>query len=139
GKTEYVIEDVARNGRTVHDPRKIGLAPVQRDGMEYEFDMVADMDWDPRFIVSKSRASFLADAVLDKPGPELGEQIRAWLDTGEAATPAPAPSPAAERATPADEHAAALAAYHEAAADLLPDEKERIEFLRYSQLVKEMN
>src|SRR5690606_38033323 len=104
-----------------------------------EFDVVADMDWDHRFIVSKSRASFLADAVLDKPGPELGEQIRAWLDTGEAAAPAPAPSPAAERATTADEHAAALAAYHAAAAALLPDEEERIEFLRYSQLVMDRN
>src|SRR5690606_26146409 len=100
---------------------------------EYEFDVVADMDRDHRFIVSKSRASFLADAVLDKPGPELGEQIRAWLDTGEAA------APAAERATTADAHAAALSAYHDAAAALLPDEEERIEFLRYSQLVKEMN
>lgn len=132
-KTEYIIEQVQRNGRTVHEPRKVGLAPIQRDGMEYEFDMVADMDLEHRFIVSKSRAPFLTDAVIDKPGPELGEQIREWLDTGEAA------EPAAERATTADEHAAALAAYHEAAASLLPDEEERIEFLRYSQLVKEMN
>src|SRR5690606_20992013 len=124
-KTEYIIEQVQRNGRTVHEPRKIGLAPVQRDGLEYEFDVVADMDWDHRFIVSKSRASFLADAVLDKPGPELGEQIRAWLDTGEAATPA------AERATTDDEHAAALAAYHQAATPLFPDEDERTDFLRY--------
>src|SRR5690606_36356079 len=122
-KTEYIIEQVTRNGRTVHEPRKIGLAPVQRDGLEYEFDVVADMDWDHRFIVSKSRASFLADAVLDKPGPELGEQIRAWLDAGEAA------APAAERATTDDaQFVMALAAYHAAAAASLPDEEERIEF-----------
>src|SRR5690606_25359757 len=133
-KTEYIIEQVTRNGRTVHEPRKIGLAPVQRDGLEYEFDVVADMDWDHRFIVSKSRASFLADAVLDKPGPELGEQIRAWLDTGEAA------EPAAERATTDDAQAVmALAAYHAAAAGLLPDEEERNDFLRYADLVMEMN
>src|SRR5690606_25781283 len=131
-KTEYIIEQVTRNGRTVHEPRKIGLAPVQRDGLEYEFDVVADMDWDHRFIVSKSRASFLADAVLDKPGPELGEQIRAWLDTGEAAAPASAPSPAAERVTTADAHAAALAAYHDAAATKLPNEQDRKDFLRYA-------
>ena len=133
-KTGYIIEQVQRNGRTVHEPRKIGLAPIQRDGMEYEFDIVADMDWDHRFIVSKSRASFLADAVLDKPGPELGEQIRAWLDTGEAAAPAPAPSLAAEQATTSDAHTAALAAYHQTAMQLFPDETERIDFLRYGAL-----
>lgn len=139
-KTEYIIEQVQRNGRTVHEPRKIGLAPVQRDGMEYEFDIVADMDWDHRFIISKSRASFLADAVIDKPGPELGEQIREWLDTGEAAAPAPAPSPAAEQTTTAYAQAEmALAAYHAAAAALLPDEEERIDFLRYGHLVMEMH
>lgn len=143
-KTEYIIEQVTRNGRTVHEPRKIGLAPVQRDGMEYEFDIVADMDWDHRFIVSKSRASFLADAVLDKPGPELGEQIRAWLDSGEAVQPTSASEPRlATRPTVAangngqalpakDARAEALAAYHEAATPLFPDEEERIEFLRFA-------
>src|SRR5690606_4428435 len=130
-KTEYVVDKDERTGKTT--PRKVGLAPVQRDGMEYEFDIVADMDHDNRFIVSKTRLSDLAGAVIQRPGPELGEQIRNWLDTGEAA------APAAERATTADEHAAALAAYHETATALLPDEEERIEFLRYSQLVKEMN
>src|SRR5690606_27295736 len=130
-KTEYVVEKDERTGKTT--PRKVGLAPIQREGMEYEFDIVADMDHDNRFIVSKTRLSDLAGAVIQRPGPDLGEQIRAWLDTGEPA------APAAEREATADEHAAALAAYHDAAAALLPDEEERIEFLRYSQLVKERN
>ncbi len=38
-KTEYVIQEV--NGKQV--PKKIGMAPIQRDGVEYEFDVVADM------------------------------------------------------------------------------------------------
>src|SRR5690606_7295091 len=59
---------------------------------------------------------------------------------GEAAAPAPAPSPAAERATTDDAQIVmALTAYHAAAADLLPDEEERNDFLRYAVLVMEMN
>src|SRR5690606_17908900 len=92
-KTEYIVEQVTRNGKTVHEPRKIGMAPIQRDGLEYEFDIVADMDHDHRFIVSKTRASFLAGEVIQRPGPELGRQILEWLTSGEAEQ---APQPQAQ-------------------------------------------
>src|SRR5215469_5893521 len=36
-KTEWVLEKDERTGKTV--PRKVGLAPVMRDGVEYEFDV----------------------------------------------------------------------------------------------------
>src|SRR5690606_31664710 len=85
-KTEYVVEKDERTGKTT--PRKVGLAPIQRDGLEYEFDIVADMD-DNNFIVSKTRYKPLTGAVINKPGVELGEQIRAWLEEGVAAPPAP--------------------------------------------------
>ena len=39
-KAEYVMDEV--NGKKV--PRKIGLQPVQREGMEYEFDVLGDLD-----------------------------------------------------------------------------------------------
>ena len=42
--------------------RKVGMAPVQRQGMEYEFTIVGDMDLDHNFVVSKSRIADLADA-----------------------------------------------------------------------------
>lgn len=35
-------------------PRKIGMEPVQRDGLEYEFDLVGDLDYDHNFVISKS-------------------------------------------------------------------------------------
>ncbi len=82
-KTEYVLEEDARGKKT---PRKIGLAPVQRDGMEYEFDVVADIDHEHRFIVTKSRCPELADAVIAKPGADVADALRAWLDDGD--TPA---------------------------------------------------
>ena len=85
-KTEYVLED---DGRGKKVPRKVGMAPIQRDGMEYEFDIVADMDQEHNFIVSKTRYRGLDNAVINKPGVELGEEIRAWLEDGIDAPPAP--------------------------------------------------
>lgn len=86
-KTEYVIEEKERGGRTVKEPRKIGLAPKFKDGLEYEFDVVANMD-DAMLTVSKSRCSALAEASIKKPGKPFADALLAWLDDGEDA-PAP--------------------------------------------------
>lgn len=88
-KVEHVIEQV--NGKT--QVRKVGLQPVQRDGLEYEFTVVGDVNQDHELIVTKTRAAFLADAVIREAGEELGKQLRDWLGTGKA--PATAPGPAA--------------------------------------------
>jgi hypothetical protein len=77
-KTEYVIEQV--NGKNV--PRKIGMAAVQRDGMEYEFDITADLNLEHTLMVSKTRCLALDGAVIDKPGREFGETIKTWLSDG---------------------------------------------------------
>lgn len=78
-KTAY---EVTRNDDGKAVPIKIGLAPVQRDGMEYEFDLVADMDYAHRFIVSKTRLRVLDKAVMKEPDASLGRTIREWLDSG---------------------------------------------------------
>ena len=41
-KTEWVIEKDDRTGKST--PRKVGLQPVMRDGIEYEFDVCGDID-----------------------------------------------------------------------------------------------
>jgi len=92
-KTEWVVERDERTGKQT--PRKIGLAPVQRDGMEYEFDVVGDIDQQHSFAISKSRCSALADAVIEKPGRQMAETLRAWLAGPEAAPKTPAAPPAA--------------------------------------------
>lgn len=82
-KTEYVMEEITTaNGRKTTMPRKVGLAPVQRDGMEYEFDVVADMDQENNFIVSKSRCFALSSAVIAKPGRDLVATLKNWLTDG---------------------------------------------------------
>ncbi|AAK94416.1 hypothetical protein Mx8p81 [Myxococcus phage Mx8] len=83
-KTEYVVEEV--NGKKT--PRKVGLAPVQRDGLEYEFDVVADMDT-AELVVTKTRCPTLQRAVVSEPGEKLGETLKAWLTDG---VPASAPA-----------------------------------------------
>ena len=82
-KVEHIVENV--KGRT--QVRKVGMQPIQRDGVEYEFTIVGDMTQEHDLIITKTRAAFLADAVINKPGRKLGEQLREWLDAGEAAPP----------------------------------------------------
>jgi hypothetical protein len=94
-KTEYVSEKDDR-GKTV--VRKVGLQPVQRDGLEYEFDVVADIDLDHVASISKTRCSALADKSYRKPGDELAGVLRAWLSDG-TATPPPQPRPVVDVAT----------------------------------------
>lgn len=79
-KTEYVIE---LNDRGKSVPRKIGLKPEQREGMEYEFDVIGDMDLDNLLTVSKTRIPPLHGAAIPGPGAELAATIVDWLADGE--------------------------------------------------------
>jgi hypothetical protein len=78
-KVEYVVENV--NGR--NQVRKVGMQPVQRDGLEYEFTVVGDVTQDHDLIVTKTRAAFLKDQVIREAGEDLGKQLAGWLSTGE--------------------------------------------------------
>ena len=82
-KTEYVVERV--DGRSV--PRKVGLAPVQRDGLEYEFDVVGDLNHNHDFVVSKTRCAALDGQVIQKPGAQLAASLDEWLSDGEEPPP----------------------------------------------------
>lgn len=89
-KTEYVLEENER-GKKV--PRKVGMAPVQRDGMEYEFDVVGDMNQENDLIISKTRCPALTGQVINKPGEQIAKTLKVWLSDG-APAPVPAPRPA---------------------------------------------
>lgn len=78
-KMEYVQEDAA-NGRKVI--RKLGMAPVQRAGVEYEFDVVCDLDTDHFLKVSKSRCPDVDGAESCKPGLGFMAPIINWLEDG---------------------------------------------------------
>jgi len=141
-KTEYIVETDPKTGKTA--PRKVGLAPIQREGLEYEFDIVADMDLDNHFIVSKTRYKPLTGQVIHKPTADLGRQIRAWLESGapmedmpraRVAQPAQsrptlAPAYPANGATPS---ANPLAEYLAAAQAKGFSEQEARDFLRFAE------
>lgn len=77
-KQEYVIEENAQ-GKKV--PRKIGMAPIQREGMEYEFGVVLDLNMEHLATVTKTRISFL-DNKNFIPSEEVGRQLLEWVNTG---------------------------------------------------------
>lgn len=100
-KTEYVMEENAKGKQA---PRKVGLAPIQRDGMEYEFDVTGDMDLNNTLHVSKSRCPAIAGKSYKLPGKELADILTKWLSTGETAkviTPKPAKRPVEDGKTDA--------------------------------------
>lgn len=79
-KQEYVLE-VNDKGKSV--PRKMGLAPVQRDDVEYEFDIVGMMGNDNNLTITKSRCQDLQlDQVIEHPGRNLAEILVPWLNAG---------------------------------------------------------
>jgi len=89
-KMEYVLEEqTTSKGRTVQVPRKVGLAPIQRQGMEYEFDLIADLDIEHKMIVSKSRCSAVDGAVVLKPKGDWLSPVIDWLTSGKEVTPEP--------------------------------------------------
>jgi hypothetical protein len=86
-KTAYVVEEKERNGRTISVPRKVGLKPVQRDGFEYEFDLVIEADQDNTFTVTKSDILLIPQGtVIPKPGPEFAEALGDFCSEGIMAT-----------------------------------------------------
>jgi len=77
-KQEYVLET---NDKGKQVPKKVGLAPVQREGMEYEFTVMLDVDMNHIASASKDRTS-LFDGRFFKITPDTGKELLAWLETG---------------------------------------------------------
>lgn len=62
---------------------KLGLQPIQREGLEYELTVVGDLDLQHRLAVTKSRCHPVADKTFPahRAG-ELGVALREWLAGG---------------------------------------------------------
>jgi hypothetical protein len=58
---------------------KLGMQPIQRDGTEYEFDVLLDMDIHNNAVVGKTRCVALTDEVFSKPGQEIADILSEWL------------------------------------------------------------
>lgn len=113
-KTEWTI--ITDNGKT--RPVRVGLAPEQRKGIEYEFDLLVELSPEHTANIIKDRTGKFQDALIDKPGEEFGQQLAAWLNDGvtpaeqPAASPAPQPEEPASTFAPKGHAMAALTEMH---------------------------
>lgn len=82
-KQDYVLTE--KNGKQV--PEKVGLKAVQREGMDYEFTIVLDLDIKHYTTSSKDRSSLF----MGKPpfiiSPSTGKQINDWCNSGKEEEP----------------------------------------------------
>ncbi|MBQ9574029.1 MAG: AAA family ATPase [Synergistaceae bacterium] len=77
-KTDYAMIQTEK-GKT--EIQKVGLAPVQRDGMDYEFTIVFDLSMEHSVTVSKDRTS-LFDRQIFNISADTGKILKKWLETG---------------------------------------------------------
>lgn len=76
-KQEYVQAE--ENGKKVI--KKLGLAPIQRDGIEYEFTTVLDMASNNTAESTKDRTGLFSGKIF-KPTKQTGIDLKNWLETG---------------------------------------------------------
>jgi hypothetical protein len=81
-RTKTAYEVVSENGRT--KVNKLGLAPVQRENMEYEFTVVFDLLSDSHTAnVSKDRTGlFTNQSQQFQPNENTGKKLLQWLESG---------------------------------------------------------
>lgn len=90
-KTEWVIGE-GKGGKVA--PEKMGLAPEQGKGIEYEFDLLMELDQKHQATVTKDRTGKFQDETIDKPGEAFGVALYDWLSMGTAVS---APEPQAAK------------------------------------------
>jgi hypothetical protein len=78
-KSDYIITKDEKTGKTT--PQKVGLASIQRDGIDYEFTIMFELDRDSHLAnVGKDRTGLFTDPrILSE---ETGRTIAQWM-TGE--------------------------------------------------------
>lgn len=77
-KTDYVLSE--KNGKMV--PEKVGLKGITRDGMDYEFTIVFDLDIKHNASASKDRTGLFMDKPEGIITPEYGKRILEWCNAG---------------------------------------------------------
>lgn len=79
--------------------RKVGMEPVQRSGMEYEFDVVLSLDTDNNCRVSGSRCPEMPNGTAEnQPGAKFFAPLLNWVSEG--SEPKPKPVQKAKPASP---------------------------------------
>lgn len=77
-KTHYDVVDVGGKKK----PIKIGLAPIQKEGMEYEFTAVLSLDKDSYLYTSSKDRTGIFEGSHEKLSKDTGKRIIEWLESG---------------------------------------------------------
>lgn len=89
-KMSYILEE---NDKGKQTPRKVGLAPISADEMEYEFGVMFDVERNTHLaIAGKDRTGLFEGRNLNLDE-TVGQELRAWLDSGAELAPAAVPPP----------------------------------------------
>lgn len=78
-KQEYVLQDKG-SGKLV--PEKVGLKSIQREGVDYEFTLVFDLDIHHYATCSKDRTGIFTDHDPFIIGVNTGKQLDEWCSVG---------------------------------------------------------
>lgn len=78
-KTSYEIQ-TDEKGKS--KPVKIGLAPIQREGMDYEFTTVLDLSIEGHVATASKDRTELFDGKFEIPTIETGIKLKDWLNNG---------------------------------------------------------
>lgn len=73
-------ETIIENGKA--KPVKVGLAPIQRDGLEYEFTIVLDLDRESHLYTASKDRTNLFEGSHEKITEETGKKLMQWLNSG---------------------------------------------------------
>jgi hypothetical protein len=77
-KQDYVL--VTKDGKQV--PEKVGLKGITRDGMDYEFTLVLEIDIKHNASASKDRTGLFNGKPQFKITPDVGKKILDWCNEG---------------------------------------------------------
>lgn len=81
-KTEYIMAE--RNGRQV--PQKMGMAPITREGFDFEVSLHFELDQQHKAFCSKDRTGMFMQREAFTINPETGKELIEWCNSGEAIT-----------------------------------------------------
>lgn len=95
GKDEYVV---AENEKGKQAPKKIGVGPVQRGGLEYEYTVAFLIDQGKHIASSTKDNTHLFEQFFDVLTEEHGAKLKAWAESG---------APAASESAKTETHAGA--------------------------------
>lgn len=77
-KQDYVLNQ--KDGKFI--PEKVGLKAVQKDGLDYEFTIVFDIDIKHFAVASKDRTGIFKNLIEFKISRETGARILEWCSSG---------------------------------------------------------